>query len=100
MRDRVARGLNLSMVAVVAILALGSVWPFGSVLPFFQWLLFSAIALLLILWGARVLVEGRFSWKPCPVVVCLAALCLLTMLQIVPLPRSWVAVLSPTTIKL
>src|SRR6266404_2217971 len=97
MRDRIARALNWVMEGVVGVVALGSVWPFGSVLPFFQWILFAAIALLLVLWGTRALVEGRLLWKPCPVVICLAALCLLTMLQVVPLPKAWVTSLSPKT---
>jgi O-antigen ligase len=97
MRDRLAYALNLLMEGVIALLAIGSVWPFGSVLPFFQWLLFAAIAFLLVLWGAKAVVEGRLLWKPCPVVICLAALCLMTMLQVIPLPTAWVRNLSPNT---
>lgn len=100
MRDRIACALNWVMEGVVAVLALGSVWPFGSALPFFQWILFAAIALLLVLWGTRALVEGRFLWKSCPVTTCLAALCALTMLQVVPLPKAWVTALSPRTTEL
>src|SRR5262245_51034879 len=100
MRDRLAHVLNLVMEGVVALIAIGSVWPFGSVLPFFQWILFAAVGLLLVLWGIKALVEGRLLWKPCPVVICLAAMCMMTMLQVIPLPKAWVENLSPNTTSL
>jgi O-antigen ligase len=100
MRERLARPLNLVMEGVIALLAVGSVWPFASVLPFFQWILFAFVAALLVLWALRALLEGRLLFKTCPVVVCLTALCILTMLQIVPLPRAWVTALSPKTTEL
>ena len=42
--------------------------------PGFEFLLFAGASLLTGLWGLRILLEGRFSWKICPVTVCLALL--------------------------
>jgi O-antigen ligase/tetratricopeptide (TPR) repeat protein len=85
------------MEGLVLALAVASAWPFGSVHAYFQWLLLVAVALLLGCWAGRVVLEGRVRWTPCPIALGLAGLCLLAMLQVWPLPPSWVQFLSPQT---
>src|SRR5262249_41060183 len=49
-------------------------WAFGAAEPAFEFLLNGAVCLLLVLWGLRILLEWRFVWRKCPVVLCLAGL--------------------------
>jgi O-antigen ligase/tetratricopeptide (TPR) repeat protein len=95
MRSGVVRGVTIAMEGVVLTLAFGSVWPFGSVHSFFLWLLYIGVAALLVGWAALCVLEGRVRWRWCPVVFCLAALCGLTIVQILPLPVEWVSAISP-----
>src|SRR5262249_3848780 len=55
---------------------------------------------LAVLWGLRLLVEGRLSWKQCPVALCLAALFLTGAAQLVPLDRPVLGRLAPGTARL
>lgn len=100
MRRGIAYASVIAMEGTVVVLALGSVWPFASVHPFFQWILYCGVGFLLVCWAVRALAEGRLLWKSCPVVALFAALCSMTILQIVPLPIGWVQVLSPNSVKL
>ena len=98
MRNQIVRSIILMIEWIVVILSLGSAWPFASVHPIFESLLLGGVALLLTAWAVRLIVEGRFSWVPCPVAFFLALLCLLTILQILPLPIDWVRALSPNAL--
>jgi O-antigen ligase/tetratricopeptide (TPR) repeat protein len=49
------------------------------------------------LWGVRLLLEGRLTWHKCPVVACLAAIVLVGLWQVVPLPEGLLRGLSPAT---
>ena len=92
LRTRSVRILRGTMEAVVLLMVFLSPWPFGSVHPPAEALLYAGVALLLVLWGLRMLVEGRFTWARCPVALCLAGLVLLALFQLAPLPP---AVLPP-----
>jgi tetratricopeptide (TPR) repeat protein len=82
---------------VVLALVCLSPWAFGAVHPFFELCLFAGIAGALVLWGARMLLEGQLSWQKCPVALCLAALFVLGAFQVTPLPAGLLRVLSPAT---
>jgi O-antigen ligase/tetratricopeptide (TPR) repeat protein len=77
-----------------------SPWAYGAVHPGFEFLLNAGVALLLLLWAARILVEGRLTWARCPVAVCLAALFLLGAWQLTPLSDAALERLSPGTARL
>jgi O-antigen ligase len=95
--SRFAALLAVVMECLVLFLVLFSAWPFGSVHAFFQWILFGTVACLLGCWAARLILKGRARWTPCPIALGLAGLCLLALLQGLPLPARWVQILSPET---
>ena len=76
---------------------LASPWAFGAVTAEAEFALFCGVALLLVLWAARVIVAAQFSWRKCPVALSLVAIFLLGVWQIAPLPRSALRRLSPAT---
>jgi O-antigen ligase/tetratricopeptide (TPR) repeat protein len=96
-RRRADKWLRAGMEILVLAMVCLAPWGFGAVEPGFEFLLYAGIALLLILWGARIVLEWRFCWKKCPVALCLAGLFLSGVGQIVPLPRSWLDRLCPAT---
>ena len=89
-----------AMEAVVLLLVCLSPWAFGAVDPFWEFLLLLGVGVVLVLWAAVLLLEGRLSWRKCPVVLCLAALYLLGMAQVTPLPRQVLAAVSPTAARM
>jgi O-antigen ligase/tetratricopeptide (TPR) repeat protein len=97
LRGAVVALLRGAIEAVVLLLVCLSPWAFAGEVPFFEMIGFAAVALLLVLWAGRILAEGRFTWKKCPVALCLAALFLLGVGQITPLPRDLLRSLSPAT---
>jgi tetratricopeptide (TPR) repeat protein len=100
MYHRLPQLMIAAMEGIVLFLVAFSAWPFGSVHAYFQWILLVAVALLLGLWAARAILTGRVLWVRCPVVIGLAALCALAMVQLVPLDRDHVEMLSPRTAEL
>ena len=89
-----------SMEAVVLAMVCLSPWAFGAVEPEHEFLLDVGVAVLMILWGARMLLEGQLSWRKCPVAVCLAAWVLLGVWQLTPLPRGLLSRISPVTTRM
>jgi tetratricopeptide (TPR) repeat protein len=87
------------MEAVLLCLVVVSPWLFGAVEPF-EFVLDAGLAVLLFLWAARVLLEWRLDWPRCPLALCAAALLLLDLGQVLPLPRPVLARLSPDTARL
>ncbi|MGZ3303192.1 MAG: hypothetical protein ACXVBG_20105 [Isosphaeraceae bacterium] len=51
------------MKAVVLVMVCLSPWAFGAVAPDHEFLLDAGIAVLMILWGARMLLDGQLSWR-------------------------------------
>jgi len=100
MRHKAVTVLVAGMELVLLILVILSPWAYGAVHPGFEFLLDAGVGLLLLLWGVRMLVEGQMTWKKSPVAVCLAALFLVGIWQVVPLPRSLLAPLSPAAARL
>lgn len=99
--ERAGRGDYLAGVieAVVLGLTAASPWAVGGVAPF-DGLLFAGIALLLVLWAIRILWRRQLSWANCPVLLCLGALCVLAMLQVMPLPPGLLSFIAPPTSRL
>ena len=85
---------------VVLALVCFSPWPFASVKPEHVFLLETGVAILTILWGIRMLREKELPWRKSPVIGCLAVLVLLAVWQMVPLPRSILGTIAPTTARL
>jgi hypothetical protein len=92
-------------VLVLALVAL-SPWALGSADPELEFFVLAAIGLLTVLWAGRILLTGTFTWRSCPLTLCLAGLFLLGALQLAPLPaglsawlapgnREWLALLLP-----
>ncbi len=96
-RLRVLHFLPVVMEGILLLIVGLSPWAYGAVHPGFEFLLFAGASLLAGLWGLRILLEGRFSWKICPVTVCLALLFLFGIWQLTPLDKSFLATISPTT---
>ncbi|HEY7310619.1 MAG TPA: O-antigen ligase family protein [Gemmataceae bacterium] len=90
----------LTMEGFLLALVCLSPWCYGAVHPGFELLLDAGIASLLLLWAVRGLLQGRFSWRKCPVALCLAALFVIAVVQLVPWPNSWLSRLSPGTAEL
>ncbi len=99
-RHRAARALRGAIEVVVLVAVVASPWAFRAVEPPAELALYGAVALLLVLWGARMLVEGEFCWQHCPVALCIGGLFLLGIAQSTPLPREAIAWLSPGTARL
>lgn len=73
-------------------------WAFFCVPPAFESVLRAGVFIILALWAARMVIEGRPVWTNCPAFYCLAALVLWCNLQLVPLPN--LASISPNTVRL
>jgi O-antigen ligase/tetratricopeptide (TPR) repeat protein len=89
-----------SMEAVVLAMVCLSPWAFGAVEPEHEFLLAAGIAVVMLLWGARMLLEGQLSWRKCPVAVCLAAWVFLGLWQVTPLSRDLLSRISPVTARM
>jgi O-antigen ligase/tetratricopeptide (TPR) repeat protein len=82
---------------VVLVMVCLSPWAFGAVHPVFEGALDAGVAVLLVLWAARMLLRGKVVLHRCPIMVCLAALFALGALQLLPLSRPSLALVSPGT---
>ncbi|MGH7172870.1 MAG: O-antigen ligase family protein [Gemmataceae bacterium] len=88
------------MEGILLLLVSLSPWVYGAVHPGFEFLLDAGVALLLLLWGTRMLLQRQVTWKKEPVALCLAGLFLLAMGQVTSLPRAVLARISPATTSL
>src|SRR5262245_50444562 len=98
-----SRAILLSRAAietVILVLVCAAPWCYGAVHPGFELLLFAGVSLVLLLWAARMLLEGQLTWQKCPVALCLAGIFLLGVWQITPLPKSVLTWVSPGTSRL
>jgi O-antigen ligase/tetratricopeptide (TPR) repeat protein len=86
--------------AVLLVLVALSPWALGSSEPIFEFLAYCFIALLVVLWAIRALLERQFALQRCPVTMCLVLVFLLGVLQLVVLPRPVLTALSPSTVRL
>jgi tetratricopeptide (TPR) repeat protein len=58
-------------------------------------LLYAALTMLLVLWGGRLLLQGRLVLRKCPVTVCLGLLFLAAIGQLISLPAPLIHALAP-----
>jgi O-antigen ligase/tetratricopeptide (TPR) repeat protein len=100
-RGRLLRWLPVVMEVLVLGLVIVPPWIFTirlrEAIEFVHCLV---IAVLLGLWGLRILLQGQLTWQKCPVCLCLGAVLLLGLWQLTPLPRPVLAVVSPPTARL
>jgi O-antigen ligase/tetratricopeptide (TPR) repeat protein len=96
-RPEVIQYLRGAMEVVVLAMAALSPWAFGGVDPVFELALAAGVGILLALWAGVAVLNGRFSWLRCPVTACLAAIFLVGVLQLLPLPTWVLTVVSPGT---
>src|SRR5262249_24645617 len=99
-RQRVDYWLGVAIEAIVLALVVLSPWAFAAVEPLFEFWLYAGISLLLLLWAGRMLLQRQFVWKKCPVILCVAALFLLAIWHLQPLPPALLRLLSPNTASL
>ncbi len=88
------------MEVVVLALAALSPWAFGGVDPVFELAMAVGLAVLLVLWACVAVASGRFTWMRCQVAFALAAVFLVGLVQLVPLPPAVLNWLSPNTARL
>jgi O-antigen ligase/tetratricopeptide (TPR) repeat protein len=92
-----SRLLGGIMEAWVLLLTCASPWLLGASEPVFEFLLYAGVGVLLTLWGARAVLDGRLHWARCPVALCLGGLLALGLLQLVPLPKVVLERIAPGT---
>ncbi|MBY0526628.1 MAG: O-antigen ligase family protein [Gemmataceae bacterium] len=98
--DRWNSLLAWTIEGVLLLLICLSPWAFGAVHLYFELWLTVGLATLLGLWALRILILGQFAWQSCPVALCLAALFLLAVAQLVPLSPPLHRLLSPESLAL
>src|SRR4051794_14420031 len=94
---RAARLVRAGMEAVLLALVCGSPWAVGGAGAVFEMVLYAGVAVLLLLWAAGLLLEGRLTWVHSGVALCLAGLFLLGAWQLTPLPRRVLERVAPGT---
>ncbi len=83
---RSARPLHAVIEAVTILLVCLAPARSAPFIPLFEFVLLAA-SLLLVLWGLAIpLAKWQFTWKRCPVALCLAGLVLFGVFQLAPLP--------------
>ena len=60
-------------------------------------LLYVGLALAILLWGIKILVQRRLTWKPCALTFCLVLLFVYGIVQLISLPGPILQILSPST---
>lgn len=83
------------MEGIVLFMVVAAPWFFGSVDPFFEYLLYVGVAALATLWAGRALLRRSFAWISCPVALSLGLLFLIGAVQLVSLPNGAIRVISP-----
>src|SRR5262245_61149551 len=94
-RERWGTLLALAIEGNLLALICLSPWAFGAVHLYFEFWLDVGLALLVCLWAVRILILGNLSWQRCPVALCLGALFLLAVAQLVPLSPALHNLISP-----
>ncbi|MFL5341739.1 MAG: O-antigen ligase family protein, partial [Gemmataceae bacterium] len=91
------RYLRAGLEAVVLALVVATPWALGAVEPLFFRFVLAGVAVLLLLWSARLVVTGELRWRSCPGTLGLTGLFVLTLIQLIPLPSSVLSVAAPET---
>ncbi len=98
-RSKIGQGLRAGMEGTILLTVAASPWAFGGVEPF-EFVIYWIVALLLLMWGARAVIEGQVAWRRCTIPIILSAFFMLGMFQIMPLPRAVLNVLTPNGMRL
>lgn len=85
------------MEVIVLLMVFASPWAYGGALPEVRLLMEVGVACLMLLWAVRMAIEKRVIWVSSPVIYGLGFLAILACLQMTPLPRNLIALISPTT---
>ena len=72
------------MEGIVLLMVTLAPWCYGAVDPIFEYGLFVGVGLLAALWGIRSVIDGKFVWFSCPVVLSLGFIFLIGVIQLVP----------------
>ncbi len=97
---QLVRWLYGTIEAIVLLLVCWAPWPFNSIPPVFELILFVGVAVLLVLWSLAILIEWRFRWKRCLAALCLVGLIVVGLIQLAPLPPNVLRILSPAEVRL
>jgi len=92
--------VQAALECLVLALALLSPWAFGAETQGFLFWLYAGLGGVLLLWAARVLLDGRWSWQGDGISACLAGLFLVSVFQTITLPPPLLAWLSPRAVAL
>jgi O-antigen ligase/tetratricopeptide (TPR) repeat protein len=95
-----ASRLGAAIEAGILLLVCLAPWAFGATASRYVFLLDAGLAALLVLWAVRIVAEGEFVWRRCPVAMCLIALVLVAAWQLVPWPGGLLRLLSPATARM
>ena len=98
-RQRMARVVRGAGEAVLMLLAFATAWPFGSVEPFWEAVATAGIAVLAALWAVHAGLTRRLRLRFDAPSLILSGLVLLSGMQLVPLPRAVVQVVSPASVR-
>jgi hypothetical protein len=93
--SRLADIILVAMEAVVLVIVCVSPWLFGAAEIQHRYWLFTALAILMCLWGFRMIVRWNVAWTTCPAVLCLVAVFLIGVLQLTPLPLGFLSAIAP-----
>lgn len=103
-RRAATRWAGWALEAIVLAMVCLSPWPFGSARPRYEFLLDLGVAALMALWGGLILLKGapsRRGWRwRCAATPCLAALVLIGVVQVLPVPGGMLGWASPATARL
>jgi tetratricopeptide (TPR) repeat protein len=98
-RARLDSFAGRAIEAIVLLMVCGAPWLFGAVEPIFLFCLYTCLAILLALWGFRMVLQGQLTWRKCPVSLCLAGMIVWGLFQSLPLSSKTLSSISPATQK-
>ena len=98
--NTVSRWLRWAIEAVTLGMVVGSPWALGCADPPFEFYLHVCVGIIAVLWAVRMAVQARLQWQFSPVALSLLAIFALGLYQLVPLPRSLLNTISPSSVRL
>ena len=96
----ISRWLRWAIEAVTLGMVVGSPWALGCADPPFEFYLHICVGIIAALWAVRMAVQTRLQWQFSPVAICLIAIFAIGLYQLVPLPRSLLSTISPSSASL
>jgi O-antigen ligase/tetratricopeptide (TPR) repeat protein len=93
----VSRCACVGIEGTVLLMAAAAPWMFGSVHPLSELLLTAGLAVILLFWAVRLAATGGPLWSPGLVGIGLGLLCVLAMVQLMPLSDGMLRAMAPGT---